>query len=393
MVVNNSAPTVTNVRLRPSGSLPGTPVLSYPANATTFNDSLALNFDWGDVAGATSYVIEISTSQTFASCYDCDSTITVSTYRNEINFGLGTYYWRVTAHNSSGYSSRSAVWNFTIQATPPPLPLTPTLLLPTNASTFNDSMALNFDWSNSTNATGYIVEIAHDISFASPFEIDSSLAVSNYRNMGAFTAGTYYWRVTAFNTAGYSSRSTVWHFAIQITLPPPEAPTLLTPVNGFVSGSAFINFDWNDPAMALRYAIQIDSDQVFSAPLLSDTALAISQYVNIDSLGNDHYYWRVKAGNASGWSSYSTVFEFDINVEGHLVYIVGDVNHSGAANGLDVVYFVSYLKGGPPPPLNVNGFYPEADANGSCTVNGLDVTYMVSYFKGGPQLIDGHCLR
>jgi hypothetical protein len=393
VVVNNSAPTTTNVRLRPTGTLPGTPVLSYPTNNSIFNDSLALNFDWGDVTGATSYVIEISTTQNFASCFDCDSTVTPSTHRNTINFGLGTYYWRVTAHNSSGYSSRSTVWQLTIQVTPPPLPSTPTLLLPANASTFNDSLALNFDWSNSINATGYVFEIAHDLNFTSLFEIDSNLVVSNYRNATAFTAGTYYWRVTAFNVTGYSSRSTAWHFTIQITLPPPEAPTLIAPIDGFNSSSAFIHFDWNDPATALRYAIQIDSDEVFAPPLISDSMLTTSQYINIDSLRDNHYFWRVKAGNASGWSLYSSVYAFDVEVQGQIVYLVGDANHSGATNGLDVVYFVSYLKGGPPPPLNVNGFYPEADANGSCTVNGLDVTYMVSYFKGGPPLIDGHCLR
>ena len=74
-------------------------------------------------------------------------------------------------------------------------------------------------------------------------------------------------------------------------------------------------------------------------------------------------------------------------------YIVGDVNHSGSATGLDVTYLVRYFKGGPPPPLCINGFYVEADVNGSCTATGLDVTYLVRYFKGGPALIDGHCLR
>lgn len=72
-------------------------------------------------------------------------------------------------------------------------------------------------------------------------------------------------------------------------------------------------------------------------------------------------------------------------------YVPGDVNGNGSFNGLDVMYSVTYFKGGPPPlypwdcvPHGV--FYVAGDVNASCNFNGLDVTYMVSYLKGGPLL-------
>jgi hypothetical protein len=68
-------------------------------------------------------------------------------------------------------------------------------------------------------------------------------------------------------------------------------------------------------------------------------------------------------------------------------YVAGDVNGSGSVNGVDVVYLVSYLKGGPPPPDPIL----RADANGSCSVNGIDVVYLVSYLKGGPPPFYGDC--
>jgi hypothetical protein len=69
-------------------------------------------------------------------------------------------------------------------------------------------------------------------------------------------------------------------------------------------------------------------------------------------------------------------------------FIAGDVNGSGDVNGIDVVYLVSYLKGGPPPPDPIL----RADANGSCTVNGIDVVYLVAYLKGyGQPPIYGDC--
>jgi plastocyanin len=76
-------------------------------------------------------------------------------------------------------------------------------------------------------------------------------------------------------------------------------------------------------------------------------------------------------------------------------YVPGDVNGNGTANGLDVSYFVNYLKGGAAPPDHCDcpphgHIYAAADANGNCAVNGLDVSYMVNFFKGGAPIM--HCM-
>jgi plastocyanin len=70
-------------------------------------------------------------------------------------------------------------------------------------------------------------------------------------------------------------------------------------------------------------------------------------------------------------------------------YVIGDANNTGSFNGVDVVYSVSYFKGGAPPPFTCNCgihgvLFAAGDVNASCSFNGVDVTYMVSYFKGGP---------
>jgi hypothetical protein len=267
-------------------------------------------------------------------------------------------------------------------------------LYPVNSSTFNDSLSLNFDWGNSANATSYVIEIANDINFSSYLQFDSTLSVSNYRNSVPFSPATYFWRVTAHNSYGFSVRSLVWQFTVTES-PSLPAPELLSPGDGFTSISPRLTFDWTEPVGANRYAIEIDSDTLFSPPIIRDTTLVLSQYHNLDSLPNAEYFWRVKAHGDLGWSAYSERWSFTVAVDtGTTVqYTIGDVNHTGGVNGIDVVYFVNYLKGGPPPPLQINGFYPEPDANGNCQVNGIDVSYMVLYFKGGSPLIDGHCLR
>ena len=72
-------------------------------------------------------------------------------------------------------------------------------------------------------------------------------------------------------------------------------------------------------------------------------------------------------------------------------YVTGDVNGSDDYNGLDIIYGVAYLKGGPNPmcPLGscpmppCDVFFYCGDVNGSCNYNGLDITYGVEYLKGG----------
>jgi hypothetical protein len=77
-----------------------------------------------------------------------------------------------------------------------------------------------------------------------------------------------------------------------------------------------------------------------------------------------------------------------IGTIGGCSYVVGDVNNSGGFNGVDVVYAVSYFKGGAAPPFSclcgTTTWYVAGDVNASCNFNGVDVTYAVSYFKGGP---------
>jgi hypothetical protein len=74
-------------------------------------------------------------------------------------------------------------------------------------------------------------------------------------------------------------------------------------------------------------------------------------------------------------------------------YVPGDINGSGAANGLDVIYGVSFFKGGAPPPLLCpcppNGdLYVAGDVNASCQFSGPDITYFVAYLKGSqPDLL------
>jgi M6 family metalloprotease-like protein len=67
-------------------------------------------------------------------------------------------------------------------------------------------------------------------------------------------------------------------------------------------------------------------------------------------------------------------------------YVAGDANGSGEVETGDVVYLITYLfRGGPPPEPMAAG-----DANNNCSVEAGDVVYLIEYlFRGGPPPLPG----
>lgn len=384
VTVGSSSPTTTDVLLAPMNPVPPPPVLAGPEDNSILEDEYA-DFSWNQASTATGYVIEIANDLSFQTIVEFDSTISGLAYQNTGSFISGNYYWRVTAFNGNGYSGRSETWHFEIQLSPvPPIPV---LLYPIAIAV--DTSIVIFDWENSESADGYVYELAIDIDFLDIIEYDSTLTLSEYENSTLLGNGIYYWRVSAYNIYGYSDPSEAVSFAVELTLP---VPVLLSPGEGFCSTTPYINFDWQANGGVDRYLIEIASDLNFTAPVIFDSTLAVSEYTNSDSLANGTYYWRVKAYLTPFWSDYCVPWEFYVEVDtSNITYIPGDVNNDQSVISSDVTYLVNFFRGFAPPPIEVNGFYPAADANGDCHNIGADVTYLVNFFRGGSAPIDGHC--
>jgi hypothetical protein len=100
------------------------------------------------------------------------------------------------------------------------------------------------------------------------------------------------------------------------------------------------------------------------------------------------YYFCIKAYDEAG--NYSTISNSPLVQAADGDFIAGDVNASGRIDGVDIVYLVNFLKGGPPPPEP----FLRADCNGSCNVTGSDVLYLLQYLRGyGPPPFRGNCDR
>jgi hypothetical protein len=102
--------------------------------------------------------------------------------------------------------------------------------------------------------------------------------------------------------------------------------------------------------------------------------------------------------NVEVFADETTYVNFSLVPEGppHCSYIPGDINGNGTLNGIDIVYGVNYFKGGAAPPVDCNPpcltygyppipladpFFAAGDINGNCVFNGVDLTYFVRYLK------------
>jgi hypothetical protein len=95
-----------------TSATPSAPTLSSPANQAV-NQPVTATLSWSTVSNATSYHIQVSSSNDFLSRV-VDSSLTAATVIVPWLIDNTTYYWRVSAQNASGVSNWSDTWNFTV---------------------------------------------------------------------------------------------------------------------------------------------------------------------------------------------------------------------------------------------------------------------------------------
>jgi formylglycine-generating enzyme required for sulfatase activity/N-acetylneuraminic acid mutarotase len=285
-------------------AIPSAPSLGSPANLST-NQSITPTLVWSTVSGASTYHVQVSTSNTFATIFSQDSTLTVDSMKLSGLAASTTYYWRVRAKNASGVSSWTTPWSFT--TVPAAVPPVPTLVSPVNVA-LSQPQILTLVWSPVGGDSTYRVQLSTSSSFATLVIDDSTLTAAN-RAIGILDPGTtYYWRVCAKNAAGVSAWTSPWSFitgASALT-----SPVLSSPANGAGGVSRTASLTWSTVTGATGYRVQVARDSLFSAMAMEDSALTVaSKTLSVSPVGNT-FYWRVRAKNTSSVSAWSAVWRF-----------------------------------------------------------------------------------
>ncbi|MFH0989406.1 MAG: LamG-like jellyroll fold domain-containing protein [bacterium] len=187
-----------------------------PVNISATSVSSTVNLSWQNGGGAVPlmrYKIYRGTDSMNVTLID--STVNTSYTNSGLTTGT-TYYYRVGAVDSTGFEGAKS-YAVRVQ---PPIP-GPTLSSPVNGSS-NLATTTTLTWNPFVGASVYQVQVSGDSLFRSTFFMnDSTISAVTKTASGLIKSISYYWRVRAKTTSGWSLYSNTWNFQI--------APTSITP--------------------------------------------------------------------------------------------------------------------------------------------------------------------
>ena len=285
-------------------ALAASPWAPAPANPSNLNvqtvSHIRIDLAWADnSANETGFKIERKTGAggayaeiltTAANVVSCkDSTLNANT----------EYFYRVRAYNASGFSG----YTNDASATTLPNPLAP----PSNlAATVNSQTKITVTWTdNANNENGFRLE--RKLSTAVSYTVIATLGanVTSHVDSGLTASTKYFYRVRAYNGNGNSTYSTA---VSATTLPfPPAAPGNLVAT---VISNKQIDLTWADNSgNETGFKIERKTGNSGTYAQIATVGANVTSFSSQGLQANTKYYYRLRANNAGGNSSYSNAVE------------------------------------------------------------------------------------
>ncbi|MEJ0099039.1 MAG: fibronectin type III domain-containing protein [Pseudomonadota bacterium] len=287
--VNSAGESANTAQL---GATPQAPVVapSAPTNLVATAGNAQVILGWSASSGATSYNLKRSTSSTGS--YSTIATLTTLSYTDDSGLSNGTtYYYVVTASNSAGESANSGSASATPQA-PIAIPAAPGSLV---AVAGNAQATLT--WAASSAATSY--KLKRSTTSGGPYTTLTSPTVTSYIDSPLNNGTTYYYVVSAVNSAGESTNSTQVSAAPLAPVVVPAAPTNLVAS----AGNAQVNLSWSASSGATSYTVKRSTTS--GSGYATVTTSASTSYVDAGISNGTAYYYVVSASNSAGESANS----------------------------------------------------------------------------------------
>ena len=214
------------------------PIAPTGLNAAAGNAQV--NLTWNASSTATGYYLKRSTTAGAETQIAAVSTVSYS----DNNVTNGTkYFYVVSAYNSYGPSANSAEVNAT-----PVAPLPPSA--PTGLVATAGNAQVMLAWNASTGAGSYNVK--RSTTSGTGYQTVGSPTTTNFTDPGLTNGTTYYYVVTAVNSAGESGPSSQASATPAAPVQPPPAPTGLSAT----AGNAQVNLAWNASSGATSYHVK-----------------------------------------------------------------------------------------------------------------------------------------
>ncbi|MEO9965046.1 MAG: fibronectin type III domain-containing protein, partial [Reichenbachiella sp.] len=293
--VNGSGTSVSS-NGRNAYTIPNTPSLNNASN----QEQNSFEASWGAVTRADSYRLDVSTSSSFSSYvsgYNNRSVLGTSQTVTGLNPGT-TYYFRVRAYDTSGTTtSSSSASKSTIT-----IPDEPN----TSAPSHLNQTSFRANWVAETGASSYRLDVSEVSDFSSVVDgYDNKFSSGTSETVIGLDGGkTYYYRVQAVNSSGFSDPSPV-HGTVLLKPANPSAESASNPEPHQFTAN------WQDNTISPdSYLVEIADNDDFINPLAGYDDPITGTSIDIIGLdGGTTYYYRLKAINNSGESNYSNVIE------------------------------------------------------------------------------------
>ncbi len=254
--------------------------------------------NWGSVAGATDYILDVATDNGFTSPvsgspFDMGGPL--------INYTVGSltcntpYYYRVRVVTSCGTSSNSNTVN-------------PTTCVCTPVATAASTIVANgfsANWNTVPSATTYYLDVATDNGFVGILPSYNNLNVGNvttYSVSGLICNTAYYYRLRASSSCGTSVSSNT----INPTTLSTSAPTAIAATSN--TGTSF-SANWTAYSGATGYFLDVATDNGFTSILSGYNNLNVGNVTTYPvtglTCGTTTYYYRIRVVNSCSTSGNS----------------------------------------------------------------------------------------
>jgi predicted phage tail protein len=182
--------------------VPTQTVPSAPAGVTAVGGANQATITWPAVTGAASYNVYRSTTTGVTTTSGTKITAVNSPYTNSGLSAGTTYYFIVTAVNSVGESTASTQVSATTSPATVAVPVAPTGVTATGGAT-----QVSISWSTVSGATSYNIYYATTTGVTNTSGTKITNATTPFTQTGLAAGTTYYFIVTAVNSAGESIAS------------------------------------------------------------------------------------------------------------------------------------------------------------------------------------------
>ena len=272
-----------------------------PTGQTAVGGTGQVTLSWTSISNATSYNLYFATT---SGVTKATGTKITSVTSPSVQTGLAagtTYYYIVTAVNSTGESAVSAQVSAVTSSTPPQ-PATPAA--PTGVIATGGTTQVTLSWNTVSTASSYNVYYAttSGVTKANGTKIASATSPTVQTGLAAGTA--YYYIVTAVNSVGESAASTQVSATTLAAVPSPTAPA--APVGVTVAGGANqTTITWPAVSGAASYNVYWSATSGVTISNGTKIAGASSPYVKTGLSAGTTYYFIVTAANSVGESAAS----------------------------------------------------------------------------------------